>query len=279
MLIDTHAHLNFNAFKDDADEVIRRSLAGGAKMINVGSQYSTSKRAVEIAESASWRDKGVYAAIGLHPVHLADGIFEAKLDKEEIAFRADNENFDYKRYKDLAESKKVVAVGEIGLDYYYYPKNKAKLSQFINRQKKAISDQMHLAEELNLPVIFHCRSAHNDLINEIGSPKITGAIHCFTGTWEDAKRYLAMGFYLGFNGIIFKLNLDDIIKKTPLDRILLETDCPYLAPPPAVALAKEGRNEPLFIKYVAQKIAELKGETFEKIAEITTQNAQNLFRI
>ena len=277
VLIDTHAHVNFNAFKDDADEVIGRSLAGGVQMINVGSQYSTSKRAVEMAEKY---ESGVYAAIGLHPIHLADGIFKTKLDEEEVIIPTKNEEFDSEKYKKLAKSSKVVAIGEIGLDYYYRPKTKTKLEEFKELQRTVLCKQLDLAKELNLPVIFHCRSAHNDLINEIrsrdeiGSPKIRGVIHCFTGTWEEAKKYLEMGFYLGFNGIIFKLDLNDVIKKTPLERIVLETDCPYLTPKPM-----EGRNEPLYVKYVAEKISELKNVSIEEISQATTQNARKLFRI
>ncbi|MEK9134757.1 MAG: TatD family hydrolase [Patescibacteria group bacterium] len=277
VLIDTHAHVNFNAFKDDADEVIGRSLAGGVQMINVGSQYSTSKRAVEMAEKY---ESGVYAAIGLHPIHLADGIFKTKLDEEEVIIPTKNEEFDSEKYKKLAKSSKVVAIGEIGLDYYYRPKTKTKLEEFKELQRTVLCKQLDLAKELNLPVIFHCRSAHNDLINEIrsrdeiGSPKIRGVIHCFTGTWEEAQKYLEMGFYLGFNGIIFKLDLNDVIKKTPLERIVLETDCPYLTPKPM-----EGRNEPLYVKYVAEKISELKNVSIEEISQATTQNARKLFRI
>jgi len=115
MLVDTHAHLNFNAYKEDADEVIRRSLDNNVWMINVGSTYETSKRAVEIAERY---EKGVYAAIGLHPIHLNAGLVKIKLDKEEIAFNSREEEFDYKKYKELTQSGKVVAIGEIGLDYY-----------------------------------------------------------------------------------------------------------------------------------------------------------------
>lgn len=271
MLIDTHAHINFNAYKDDADEVVRRSLTGGVQMINVGSQYSTSKRAVEMAEKY---ENGVYAAVGLHPIHLADGIFKTKLDEEEVIIPTKNEEFDYARYKELAQSKKVVAIGEIGLDYYYRPKTKTKLDEFKNRQEEVLLMQLDLAKELNLPVIFHCRSAHEDLIEILANYSLSGVIHCFTGNWEEAQKYLAMGFYLGFNGIIFKLNLNDVIKKTPLERIVLETDCPYLTPKPI-----EGRNEPLYIKYIAEKIAGLKNETFEKISEITTQNTKTLFNI
>jgi len=292
MLIDTHAHSNFNAYKFDADEVIRRSLDNGVWMINVGSQYETSKRAVEIAERYK---AGIYAAVGLHPIHLANGIFKipkpagragipvaegdlgTKIDQEEIEFRTREEDFDYEKYKALANSPKVVAIGEIGLDYYYRPKTKIKFQQFEKKQKEVFLKQLELAKELNLPIIFHCRAAHDNLITTLehyNNRTIRGVVHCFTGTWEQAKKYLEMGFYLGFNGIIFKLNLDEIIKKTPLEKILIETDCPYLTPPPM-----NGRNEPLYVKYVAEKIVELKRESLEKITQITTENAKDLFRI
>lgn len=247
MIIDTHAHLNFNAYKDDADKVIKKSLEQGVWMINVGSRYATSKRAVEIAEKYD----GVFAAIGLHPIHAQDG-------------------FDYGKYKELAESKKVVAVGEIGLDY------KEEYVSFKEQQRTVLCQQLELAQELKLPIIFHCRLAHDDLIkilSENSSP-ITGAVHCFTGKWAEAQKYLEMGFYLGFNGIIFKLNLDKIIEKIPLDKILIETDCPYLTP-----LPMEGRNEPIYVKYVAEKIARIKGLSSEEVAEITTKNARKLFNI
>jgi TatD DNase family protein len=260
MLVDTHAHVNFNAYKDDADEVIRRSLNGGTWMINVGSQYDTSRRAVEIAEKYP---QGIYAAIGLHPIHAPD------------------EEFDYEKYKTLAGSQKVVAIGEIGLDY------KKEYVSFKQKQKEVFLKQLELAKGLNLPVIFHCRAAHNDLIEifstlnkntmvqNVRMEELRGIVHCFTGTWQEAKKYLETGFYIGFNGIIFKLNLDEIIKKTPLDKILIETDCPYLTPPQVGV----GRNEPLFVKYVAEKVAEIKKISYEEIEETTTQNAKKLFKI
>lgn len=282
MVIDTHAHLNFNAYKTDLDEVIRRSLDNNIWMINVGSQYETSKKAVEIAEKYP---EGVYAAVGLHPIHLSKGIFKTKIDKEEIEFQTKEEEFDYQKYKELAKSKKVVAIGETGLDYYYRPKTKKKLEEFKNKQKEVFLKHLELAQELNLPVIFHCRFAHDDLIKILAdsqnSNKSTGVnllpsgvMHCFTGSWEQAKEYLEMGFYLGFNGIIFKLDLDEIIKKTPLDKILIETDCPYLTPPPMT-----GRNEPIYIKHVAEKIAKLRNLSYEEIARVTTENAKKLFGI
>jgi len=274
MLIDTHAHLNFNAYKNDAKEVIKRALENKIWMINVGSQYTTSKRTLSIAKEYP---KGVFAAVGLHPIHLNTGIFKVKIDKEEVEFETREESFAYQKYKELAKDPKVVAIGEIGLDYYYKPKTKKKLSLFKEKQREVLREQIKLAQERGLPVIFHCRMAHKDLIEELKKIKgtIRGVIHCFTGDWEEAKSYLEMGFYLGFNGIIFKLkNLKDIIKKAPLERIILETDCPYLTPPP-----KEGRNEPLFVKYIGKRIAEIKNLSFEKMSEITTKNAQKLFKI
>jgi len=252
MLIDTHAHLNFNAFKDDADDAIRRSLENNVWMINVGSQYETSKKAVEIAQRYK---EGVYAAVGLHPIHAKD-------------------EFDCREYKKIAESKKVVAIGEIGLD------DKPEYSSFKEQQKAVFCQQLNLAKELNLPVIFHCRAAHDELINllinypMVQNVRSKGVVHCFTGNWEQAQKYLEMGFYLGFNGIIFKLDLDEIIEKTPLEKVLVETDCPYLTPKPI-----EGRNEPIYVRYVAEKIAKIKNLNYEEIAEITTKNARELFGI
>ena len=276
MLIDTHAHLNFNAYKDDADEVIKRALKNNVWMINVGSQYSSSKRAVEIAERYT---QGVYATVGFHPIHLETGLVKIKLDKEEVFFHTKKEMFDYEKYRDLAKSSKVVAIGEIGLDYYYKPKSKIKFEEFKEQQKKVFLEQIELAKELNLPIIFHCRFAHDDLIqilNEqqtMNNEQLKGVIHCFTGTWEQAKQYLEMGFYLGFNGIIFKLNLDEIIKKSPIDKILLETDCPYLSPPEF----KKQRNEPLSVKYIAERVAKIKNLSFNEVVIKTTQNTKKLF--
>lgn len=252
MLIDTHAHLNFSAYKNDVNEVVKRTLDNNIWMINVGSQYSTSKRAVELAGKY---EKGVYAAVGLHPIHVQDG-------------------FQYEKYKELASFKKVVAIGEIGLDF------KPEYISLKEKQKEVFLKQINLAKELNLPVIFHCRMAHIDLLEVLNSEcknqnsKLDGVVHCFTGIWEQAEEYLDMGFYLGFNGIIFKLNLDEVIEKTPLDRILIETDCPYLIP-----LPQEGRNEPLYVKYVAEKIAQIKKMSYGKISTITTENAIKLFKI
>lgn len=272
MLIDTHAHLNFRAFKDDLDEVIKRGFNEGVWEINVGTKYETSKKAVEIAERYK---EGVYAAVGLHPIHLRTDLIKIKMDPEEGGFTPNGEDFELTEYKKLAKSKKVVAIGEIGLDYYYRPKTKRKFELFKEEQKKLLSHQLDLAKELNLPVIFHCRMAHDDLLEILKNNQTQGVIHCFTGDWKQAKGYLNMGLYLGFNGIIYRLDLEEVIKKTPLDRVLIETDCPYLTPPQAGV----ERNEPVFVKYIAQDIAKTRKLDFQKVAEITTQNAKKLFRI
>lgn len=282
MLFDTHAHLNFAAYKDDRNEVIKRALDNNVWLINVGSKYETSKRAVEIAQNY---EQGVWAAVGLHPIHLETQLVKIKVDPEEIQqFQTAEEEFNYQKYKELAGSEKVVAIGEIGLDYYYKPKTKRKLELFKEKQKEVFEVQLKLARELNLPVIFHCRMAHDDLLKILkeqrvkNKERLKGVIHCFTGKWKQAEEYLEMGFYIGFNGIIFKniegIDFQENIRKIPLDRILIETDCPYLTP-----LPKTGRNEPLYIKYVAKKIAELKEVSFEEVARVTTENARKLFRI
>jgi len=289
MLIDSHAHLNFNAYQTDSEEVIKRTLKNGIWMINIGTQYDTSKKAVEIAQKYP---EGVYAAIGLHPIHLNRGLVKMKLDREEITFNSREEEFNYEKYKELAQSEKVVAIGEIGLDYYYKPKTKRKLEIFKEKQKETLLKQLSLAKELNLPVIFHCRMAHRDLIKiilESPEAKPQGAVaHGFVGNLEELQKYLDFGFYIGFNGIVFKtitgINFEENIKETPLDKILIETDCPYLAPPlSAEALIKAGplpiRNEPLYIKYVVEKIAKIKHLNFEEVAKITTENAKKLFKI
>ncbi|MCX6721557.1 MAG: TatD family hydrolase [Candidatus Staskawiczbacteria bacterium] len=270
MIIDTHSHLNFKAYDNDRDEVIKRTQKEGVVCIDVGTKYETSKRAVELAE----KNENIYAAIGMHPIHIKTDLLKLKMDEDEGAFAPLGEEFDKTKYLELAKSKKVVAIGEIGLDYYYKPKTTAKLEQFKQKQKQVFIQQLELAQELNLPVIIHCRMAFKDLYEILKTKKLTGVIHCFTGNLEEAQQFMDLGFYLGINGIIFKLDLDEVIKKALLEKLLVETDCPYLTPP---AEGKEKRNEPIFVKHIIQKIADLKGITFDEVALATTQNAQKLF--
>jgi len=269
MLIDTHAHVNFNTYKDDADEVIRRCLDNNIWMINVGSQYTTSKRAVKIAEKYK---QGVYAAIALHPVHLGPSKY---IDEEEAQFQTREEKFDKQKYKELAKNPKVVAIGETGLDYYRIKNHESGIKSL---QKEVFVQHLELAQEVNKPIIFHCRKAYDDLLNElqVANYELRGVLHCFMGKWSQAEEFLNMGFYLGFNGLItYCRDYDKVIKNTPLEKILIETDCPYLTPVPH----RGERNEPLYVKYVAEKIADLKELSFEEVAEQTTKNARDLFGI
>ncbi len=275
MFIDTHAHLNFKAYKDDLEVVIKRTIQKGVSVINVGTKYETSKRAVEIAE----KYKNLYASIGLHPIHITSNLIKIRVDEDEGGFETNGEELKIEEYENLAKSKKVVAIGEIGLDYYYKPKTTGKKLLFKEKQREVFVKQLELAGKLNLPVILHCRMAHLDLIEILKIEKkrlnIKGVIHCFTGNLEELEEYLKLGLYIGFNGIIFKLNLNEVIKKTPIDKILIETDAPYLTP----IQEGEKRNEPLFAKYVIEKIAEIKNISYEEIERITTENAKRLFKI
>ena len=284
MIIDTHAHLNFNAFQKDAGEVIQRSLESGVWMINVGTGYTTSLRAKDLAQKYA---EGVYGAVGLHPINLETGLVKIKTDPAETELETCEEKFDYAKYKDLAGSPKVVAIGEIGLDYFRRPKGAAKSAEFKKRQEEILISQLGLAQDLGLPVIFHCRMAHDDLLRILASrPAVRGVIHCFTGNREQARQYLAMGFYLGLNGIIFKQapglpDYGEMIQETALEKILVETDCPYLTPPLSAEVGgqAQGRNEPVYIKYVIQKIAATKKMSVDETAAQTTLNARTVFNI
>lgn len=243
--IDTHAHLQVDAYDSDREDVIKKTLAENIQCINVGTSFATSKTAVDLAE----RQEGFYAAIGLHPTDV-------------------DEDLNIEQYKKLAQSKKVIAIGEIGLDYFRPPFDKEK-------QKSIFIRQADLAKELNLPLIIHCRMAHDEMIEILQGREQRGVIHCFTGTLEQAKKYIELGFYLGMNGIMFKFPLDEVIKNIGLEHMLLETDCPYLTPP----MAPSKRNEPVFMSYTIQKIAGLKSISYEEVCKKTTENAKMLFGI
>jgi len=278
-LIDTHSHINFNAYKDDGDEVIKRTLKENIWLINVGAQYSTSQRAVEYAEKYK---EGVYAAVGLHPSHICQNKSETSEENREI------EKFNQEKYRKLLENPKVVAMGEIGLEYFDGITQQAK-----DKQKEVLLEQLELAQQIGKPIIFHCRKAYDDLIELLtgfkagcvscpmacpgaGSTQVKGVVHCFMGRWSQAEKFLETGFYFSFNGLItYARDYDKVIEKMPLDKILLETDCPYLTPAPY----RNKRNEPLYVKLVAEKIAEIKKIKFEQVAEQTTKNAKELFGI
>jgi len=278
MLIDTHAHLNFSAYKDDLDEVVKRTIDDGMKVINVGSQSSTSQRAIALAG----KYPGIfYAAVGLHPIHL----FEMYFDESELPFKTRQEYFNSSVYEKLAIQPGVVAIGEVGIDYFHQPDN-VSLEEFKNRQHWAFLKQLELAKKLNLPVILHCRSAKDDpglayldmlaVVKESGYTR--AVVHCFSSDWEIAKKFLDIGCLLSFTGIITypkTLPLAEVVKKAPLDRIMVETDAPYLAP----QLVRGQRNEPRFVRYVADRVAEIKNLDYSAVETATTQTAIKFFNL
>lgn len=272
MYIDTHAHVNFNAFKDDVDEVIKRSLETSVFMINVGSQYSTSKRAVEMAE----KYEGVYAAIGLHPIHVSLTP-TLSLNRERGQGR-EGEEFDFQKYLELARNPKVVAIGEMGLDYYHIEKGSG-VEKVKDKQKQVFLEGIKLSNAVQKPMIIHCREAYGNLLEILKDNPIDkkGVIHCFVGNLKTAKEFINLGYKIGLNGIVtYSESHDRLIREISPDDILLETDCPYLTPWP---LSKNERNEPVNVKYVAEKISHLKNISVEEAKTITARNAKEVFGI
>ncbi len=276
-MIDSHAHVNFFPFKNDYEDVIKRCMEKDCSFINVGSQFSTSERAVKTADEY----ENVYASVALHPIHLNQRKIVEKVDaKETVEIISRAESFDYEKYKNLAQfSDKVVAIGENGLDYYHLADEDLKEQKDL--QQEVFKKHIDLANELGLPMIIHCREAYDDLIEILRDNPLdkSATVHCFAGNREQAEKLLGMGYYLGFTGVITFKNatkeLHEIIKSMPEDRILAETDCPYLTPEPH----RGKRNEPVFVEYVIRKIAELRGSSYEDMMRITDNNAKKLFNL
>ena len=270
MYFDTHTHVNFSAFKNDAKAVIDRALEGGTWLVNVGTQIDTSRQAVDIAKRYK---EGVYAAIGVHPVHT----YAQVLDEEESHFTTREETFDESVYEKLL-NEKVVAVGECGLDYFRLPANSDN-DAIKKIQKENFISQLNFAQKHNLPVIINCRDAYEDLL-EVMKAEYTGPaiIHSFTDTWDTAKKFLDQGFHIALNGILAfdkTGKLAEVCKNCPNDRILTETDAPYLTPPPF----RGKRNEPSYVQYIVAKIAELKGISLNEAAQMTFNNACKFFNL
>jgi len=253
MLFDTHAHLNDPAFDADREELMVSLAAQGVGLVmNAGCSLASSRDIVEMAEKYPW----LYASVGSHP-DSADEVDETVLEE----------------YRKLCKlSSKVKAIGEIGLDYYY---------EDIPRevQQKAFRMQMALAQELDLPVIVHEREAHNDgmtIVKEF--PKVKGVFHCYSGSAEMARQLVDKGWYIGFTGVLTFKNARKAIETAesiPIERIVLETDCPYMAPVPH----RGKRNDPGYLCYMAEKLAEIRGLSVEEIHQITTENGKRLYRI
>jgi TatD DNase family protein len=259
-LVDSHCHLQFERFEADASEVIQRSLDVGMTLIVPSSQLDTSRKAVELAKQYD----RIYAGVGLHPIHVVD------------------EEFDYSAYEALARDPKVVGIGETGLDRYRIVGDTPELkAEVFEKQKAVFQQQLDLAESVNKTAIMHCREAYDDMLAllEPRGFRTPSLIHCFLGNRVQVRRFLALGSYVGFTGIITFENceseLHEVVREVPLDRILLETDSPYLSPVPN----RGKRNEPLYVEFIARKIAELKGLSYEEVVGATAANAKKVFRI
>ncbi len=274
-LVDAHAHVNFRAFDNDRSQVIDRTLAKNIWHVNVGTQAETASKAVTIAEKYN---EGVYAIIGLHPIHTSQSFYDQEeLGAEGAEFTSIGEQFDFDFYKKLAQSDKVVGIGECGLDYFRSSvgQKEIQVNNFVR--------QIELANSVQKPLMLHIRQgvegesikAYTDASDILKrESKVLGNVHFFAGSVAEAKTFLDLGFYLSFTGVItFAKNYEELVKFVPLDRILIETDCPYVTPTPF----RGARNEPMYVEEVAKKVAMIKGISPEEVALETTSNWLRLF--
>lgn len=248
-IIDSHAHYDDSSFDADREEVLRELFSGEiCKIVNIGCSVKSSYSSVKLAEEYA----GIYAAVGLHP-DAAD-----EIDRIEEIRR-------------LCDNKKVVAVGEIGLDYHYEEHSR-------DIQKKAFEEQLRLAAELDMPVVIHSRDAWEDTMELLRKYRPKGVMHCFSGSAEIAREIVTMGMYVGFTGVVTFKNAKKALKAleaVPLDRLLVETDCPYMAPEPN----RGKRNYSGYLPYTVAAMAAVKGVSPDEMAEITAENAERLFNI
>ncbi|MBP5275417.1 MAG: TatD family hydrolase [Lachnospiraceae bacterium] len=254
MIFDTHAHYDDEAFDEDRDSLIASLKDNGiTRVVNVGADLKGSRASVELADKYDF----IYAAIGAHPDNAKE------IDDAGIA-----------TLKELSKNKKVVAIGEIGLDYYWNKDN-------AEEQKEAFSRQINLARELSLPIIIHSRDAAKDtmdILKEQDAGKVGGVMHCFSYSTEIAREVVDMGLYIGVGGVVTFKNgkkLREALLEVPLDKIILETDCPYLAPEPH----RGSRNSSLNLPYVVKAIADIKGVSVEEVMKTTYNNACRMYRI
>ncbi len=251
-LIDTHAHLDDKRLYNNVSELINRAKKKGVtKIINIGITVESSEKSIELAKNYD----EVYASVGIHP-HDAKNAPKGYID----------------RLRSMASQEKVIAIGEMGLDFF---KNISPQQE----QKDVFKEQLQLAKELNLPVIIHDRDAHEEVIEILKDYNgVRGVFHCFSGDAEVASKVLELGFYISFTGTItFKKadKLREVVRKTPMDMMMIETDCPYLAPEPF----RGKLNEPAYVRLVGEAVAEEKNLHFDKVAEITTRNAVEFFNL
>ncbi len=254
MLIDTHAHLEMREFDDDREDVIRRAREAGVEyIVTIGTTIESSRDAVLLAEKYDF----IYAAVGIHPHEVKDILHPA-----------------YEVIRHFAQHEKVVAYGEIGLDYHYEHSPR-------NDQKRKFRDMLREARQLDLPVIIHDRDAHDDalrILSEEWSPDLGGVMHCFSGDAAMAKKAIEMGFSISIAGpVTFPKaeSLREVVRQIPIEHLLIETDAPYLAPQPM----RGKRNEPAFVRNTAEAVAKIKGLAYDDVARITSFNAMQLFGI
>jgi TatD DNase family protein len=285
--IDAHTHVQFSGFDVDRESVIGRATGADVWMVNVGTQKDTSRAAVALAEQYP---EGLYAAVGLHPIHTARSFHdEAELGGGEAAksFTSRGEVFGADYYRPLALHKKTVAIGECGLDYFRFNEEEGRDEQ-MQRQREAFVAQIALAREVKKPLMIHCRNAFHDLIEILSSPAYPrienpGVIHFFTGTPDDAQKLLDLGFSFTFGGVVTfpprkgaaAGDYDEVIKMIPADRIMTETDAPYVAPVPY----RGKRNEPAYVVATVKKLAELKKVSPDEMKVQIWQNAKRIFKI
>jgi len=274
--IDIHSHVHFAAYDTDRVEVIKRALDAGVWMINVGTNKATSESSVLLAEKY---DRGVYSIIGIHPIHSVPSFH----DKNELGEKKEEdkgETFDYDFYKKLGAHPKVLGIGEVGLDYF-----RVEGEENFKKQCENFIAQVELAVELKKPIMLHIRNgkekktAYKDVISILkpyikSNKSLKGDVHFFAGTKEESKEFFDLGFSISFTGVItFTSDYNEVIKNAPLDRLMTETDCPYVSPVPF----RGKRNEPMHVKEVVKKIAEIRGEDFDRVRTTLAQNAVNFF--
>lgn len=286
-LFDSHTHVQFGAFDSDREAVIERARNAGVKMICVGTQFSTSREAVKWAEKYP---EDIWAAVGFHPNHASsEGWFHDPDEQSE----ARPEKFDAEELEKLARHPKVVAIGECGLDYFRLPASGVQYQEQVKKQKEVFLKQAAIAQKLDKALMIHCRpsvtknsegkatktdDAYEDLYNLLTTydKRPITIFHFYVGSLAMAKKLLDIGSYFTFGGVAtFIRDYDEVIKYLPLERILLETDAPYVAPAPY----RGKRNEPAYVAEVAKKMAEIKELPLEQVAEQTYKNSLTIFKL
>ncbi len=266
--IDNHAHLNFRAFDADREETIARASAASVGIINVGTQKDTSELAVELAEKYD----NCFAIVGLHPVHTSKSFHDEKeIGEGGKEFTSRGEVFDYEYYKDLCKHPKVVGIGECGLDYYRPEEDTKEI------QRKAFEEQINLSLETKKPLMLHLRESYSDALEILKKyPGVKGNAHFFAGTLDEARGFLDLGITMSFTGVItFAKQYKELVEFIPLNMMLSETDCPYVAPIPY----RGKRNEPLYVIEVIKKIAEIKNMPLEQVGEQLMENSRRAWGI